>query len=122
MKVRVTKKCYYQDRIRAKDSFVDFDEDDKDKGVYRAGDKKGQPKPAMPSWAEIVDPKAKEEQAKSEEQPKPTTLHEIAKNTKPNISKPSTKKAKKSKAKKAVTKKPEAVKPSDDKDSETSTE
>lgn len=78
MKVRVLKKCYYKDRMQAEGSIIEFDEDDKDKGVYRAGDKKGKPKPEMPSWAEIVDPKAKEEQAKSEEQPKPTTLHEIA--------------------------------------------
>ncbi len=78
MRVRVLKKCYYQDRIRNAGTIIEFDEADMDKGVYRAGDKKGKPKPPMPSWAEIVDPGTKEVEADTEEQPAPTTLHEIA--------------------------------------------
>lgn len=93
MMVRVIKKCYYKDRMREEGSIIDFDEADKDKGVYRAGDKKGKSKPEMPSWAEIVDSGVKEKEPDDEEQ-EPTTLHEMAENKKPNLSKPGKRKAK----------------------------
>ena len=55
IRVRCRQNAYYRNQMREKGSVVNFYTEDMDKGVYKAGDKIGQPKPAMPRWAEVVE-------------------------------------------------------------------
>lgn len=88
IRVKCKTKAYYRDQMRDEGSVINFYEEDKDKGVYRAGDKKGQSKPPMPSWAEIVGPNASLTVPESEERPEPATLHEIADKKVSKVNKP----------------------------------
>ncbi len=72
MKVRVTKKAYYQEKLLSVGAEIDF---------------KGE---ALPSWAEEIKngeapPKG---QSKKKEGNAPTTLHDMAKGKKPNLTRP----------------------------------
>lgn len=83
MKVRVMTKCYFGDRVCKPGKVVELKKEDMNTG------KDG--KPTLPSWAEMVDPKAEEKESGNEEKPEPDTLHEMAERKPSKVSKPAKK-------------------------------
>ena len=75
MRVRVTKKCYFDNRIRREGSIIEIPDDLK-----------------LPSWAEPVDPVVPEKEAELPEKPKETTLNQMASKPAAKVNKPNTKK------------------------------
>lgn len=87
MKVRVTRKAYYDDALRTEGAILEIKEEDCKK------DEKG--KLLIPSWAELVDAKEEPKEEEALAKPKEQTLQDVAKAAKPKLATPSKAKAKK---------------------------
>ena len=79
VRVRCRSRAYYRNRMREKDTVIDFYLEDMDEGVYRAGANKDKPKPGMPKWAQEVPSETPLTVPDNEEGEDVTTLSQMSK-------------------------------------------